>query len=157
MYSVYDPLTRGLPHSDIHGSKPARGSPWLFAACHVLLRLLVPRHPPNALLSFNFPNPQPPNGMIEQTRQLTHHAQEPFISLLRPHPQQKPPLGTVFFAGSTQEHSSEEFYPMPADVSCSRCRSSQSRALHHRASEHSKPSAIMARSSRRSPGQTTHC
>jgi hypothetical protein len=40
-----------LPHSDIHGSKPARGSPWLFAACHVLHRLLVPRHPPNALLS----------------------------------------------------------------------------------------------------------
>lgn len=50
MYSVHDPLARGLPHSDIHGSKPARGSPWLFAACHVLLRLLVPRHPPNALL-----------------------------------------------------------------------------------------------------------
>src|SRR5580698_9658508 len=40
----------GLPHSDIHGSKPARGSPWLFAACHVLHRLLVPRHPPNALI-----------------------------------------------------------------------------------------------------------
>src|ERR1700733_7502630 len=51
MYSVHDPLARGLPHSDIHGSKPARGSPWLFAACHVLHRLLVPRHPPNALLS----------------------------------------------------------------------------------------------------------
>ena len=42
-----------MPHSDIHGSKPARGSPWLFAACHVLHRLLVPRHPPNALLSLN--------------------------------------------------------------------------------------------------------
>ena len=55
MYSDHDPLARGLPHSDIHGSKPARGSPWLFAACHVLHRLLVPRHPPNALLSFNFP------------------------------------------------------------------------------------------------------
>jgi hypothetical protein len=39
-----------LPHSDIHGSTPARGSPWLFAACHVLHRLLVPRHPPNALV-----------------------------------------------------------------------------------------------------------
>jgi hypothetical protein len=43
-------LRSGLPHSDIHGSTPARGSPWLFAACHVLHRLLVPRHPPNALL-----------------------------------------------------------------------------------------------------------
>ena len=40
----------GLPHSDIHGSKPARGSPWLLAACHVLHRLLAPRHPPDALL-----------------------------------------------------------------------------------------------------------
>ena len=29
----------GLPHSDIHGSQPACRSPWLFAACHVLLRL----------------------------------------------------------------------------------------------------------------------
>ena len=26
-------------------------SPWLFAACHVLLRRLVPRHPPYALIS----------------------------------------------------------------------------------------------------------
>jgi hypothetical protein len=53
MYSEYDLLAEGLPHSDIFGSKPARGSPKLFAACHVLHRLLVPRHPPNALLSFN--------------------------------------------------------------------------------------------------------
>ena len=43
-------LLSGFPHSDIHGSTPARGSPWLFAACHVLHRLLVPRHPPNALI-----------------------------------------------------------------------------------------------------------
>src|ERR1700760_2208615 len=50
MYSTDDTLAGGLPHSDIHGSTPARGSPWLFAACHVLHRLLVPRHPPNALL-----------------------------------------------------------------------------------------------------------
>ena len=39
----------GFPHSDIHGSKPACGSPWLFAACHVLPRLSAPRHPPCAL------------------------------------------------------------------------------------------------------------
>jgi len=50
MYSCDDTPKGGLPHSDIHGSKPARGSPWLFAACHVLHRLLVPRHPPNALI-----------------------------------------------------------------------------------------------------------
>ena len=40
----------GFPHSDIKGSMPACGSPLLFAACHVLLRRLVPWHPPCALL-----------------------------------------------------------------------------------------------------------
>ena len=38
-----------MPHSEIFGSKPARGSPKLIAACHVLHRLSVPRHPPDAL------------------------------------------------------------------------------------------------------------
>ena len=42
---------RGFPHSEIPGSKPACGSPRLIAACHVLLRLLLPRHPPCALSS----------------------------------------------------------------------------------------------------------
>src|SRR5580693_1588686 len=41
----------GFPHSEIPGSKPACGSPRLIAACHVLHRLLVPRHPPYALSS----------------------------------------------------------------------------------------------------------
>ena len=53
------PQRGGLPHSDIHGSKPARGSPWLFAACHVLHRLLVPRHPPNALIALHARQPHP--------------------------------------------------------------------------------------------------
>ena len=39
----------GFPHSDIHGSILICSSPWLFAAYHVFLRLLVPRHPPCAL------------------------------------------------------------------------------------------------------------
>jgi hypothetical protein len=41
----------GFPHSDIPGSTPVCGSPRLFAAYHVLHRLLVPRHPPCALSS----------------------------------------------------------------------------------------------------------
>jgi hypothetical protein len=41
----------GFPHSDIFGSTSARDSPKLFAACHVLHRLLAPRHPPRALCS----------------------------------------------------------------------------------------------------------
>ena len=44
-------LPRGFPHSEIPGSKPACGSPRLIAACHVLHRLLLPRHPPCALSS----------------------------------------------------------------------------------------------------------
>ena len=39
----------GLPHSDIRGSGDICSSPRLFAACHVLLRLREPRHPPCAL------------------------------------------------------------------------------------------------------------
>ena len=46
----------GLPHSDILGSKPICGYPKLFAACHVLLRLREPRHPPHALGYFTYPN-----------------------------------------------------------------------------------------------------
>jgi hypothetical protein len=49
--AVREVHSRGFPHSDIPGSKPACGSPRLFAACHVLLRLLAPRHPPYALSS----------------------------------------------------------------------------------------------------------
>ena len=41
----------GLLHSEIHGSKLICSSPWLIAAYHVFLRLLVPRHSPCALCS----------------------------------------------------------------------------------------------------------
>src|SRR6204780_5801257 len=41
----------GFPHSDIPGSKRICRSPRLIAACHVLRRLLAPRHPPYALSS----------------------------------------------------------------------------------------------------------
>src|SRR5687767_10992309 len=43
--------TLGFPHSEIHGSKPVSGSPWLIAAVHVLHRLSLPRHSPYALCS----------------------------------------------------------------------------------------------------------
>ena len=46
----------GFPHSDTCGSRDICSSPQLFAAYHVLHRLLVPRHPPCALscLTFQF-------------------------------------------------------------------------------------------------------
>ena len=40
----------GFPHSDISGSLLICSSPKLFAAYHVFHRLLVPRHPPYALV-----------------------------------------------------------------------------------------------------------
>ena len=46
---ILEVFSSGFPHSDIHGSKDICSSPWLFAAYHVFLRLLVPRHPPYAL------------------------------------------------------------------------------------------------------------
>ena len=51
----------GFPHSDISGSTSARDFPELFAACHVLHRLLAPRHPPRALCSLTSLN-NSPNG-----------------------------------------------------------------------------------------------
>ena len=44
----------GFPHSEILGSTPMCGSPRLIAACHVLHRLLMPRHSPCALYSLTF-------------------------------------------------------------------------------------------------------
>ena len=43
--------SRGFPHSEISGSKDICSSPKLIAACHVLHRLLMPRHSPCALYS----------------------------------------------------------------------------------------------------------
>ena len=51
------PQCGGFPHSEIFGSKSARNSPKLIAACYVLHRLSVPRHSPNALLIFVFAKP----------------------------------------------------------------------------------------------------
>ena len=43
-----------FPHSDISGSSLICSSPKLFAACHVLHRLLMPRHSPCALISLTY-------------------------------------------------------------------------------------------------------
>ena len=50
-FSMGYPSLGGLPHSEIPGSTIARISPGLIAACHVLHRLSVPRHPPDALIA----------------------------------------------------------------------------------------------------------
>ena len=50
-HTVAEGFSAGFPHSDISGSKDICSSPKLFAAYHVFHRLLVPRHPPCALIS----------------------------------------------------------------------------------------------------------
>ena len=49
-YTIHEVFSCGFPHSDICGSLCICHSPQLFAAYHVFLRLLVPRHPPCALV-----------------------------------------------------------------------------------------------------------
>ena len=49
-------FSAGFPHSEICGSQDICSFPQLIAACHVFLRLLVPRHPPCALISLTFLN-----------------------------------------------------------------------------------------------------
>ena len=51
--AVYNELSGGFPHSEIPGSKLILSSPGLIAEYHVLHRLLLPRHPPNALLALD--------------------------------------------------------------------------------------------------------
>jgi hypothetical protein len=61
-FSAGYPRKGGFPHSDIRGSTIARISPRLFAACHVLHRLLAPRHPPNALITLSSRHHRPHAG-----------------------------------------------------------------------------------------------
>ena len=57
-YFIHKRLTEycsaGFPHSDIHGSRAAFASPWLFVDRYVLRRLPMPRHSPCALISLTF-------------------------------------------------------------------------------------------------------
>jgi hypothetical protein len=69
-------LRGGLPHSDIRGSPGARPSPRLFAACHVLHRLSVPRHPPDALHVLR-PRPAPSTPRAEIRWQRTDDRPSP--------------------------------------------------------------------------------
>ena len=69
--TVTDSSSAGFPHSDILGSMPACGSPGLFAACHVLLRRMVPGHPPCALCSLIFSSLDPETNCLLTSRSLS--------------------------------------------------------------------------------------
>ena len=49
--TILEYCSSGFPHSEISGSTDICSSPKLIAACHVLRRLLMPRHSPCALYS----------------------------------------------------------------------------------------------------------
>ena len=53
-HAVVEDCSTGFPHSEISGSKDICSSPKLIAAYHVFHRLLVPRHPPCALVRLTF-------------------------------------------------------------------------------------------------------
>ena len=70
-------MTRaGLPHSEMYGSLPACGSPYLFAAYRVLHRLSMPRHSPYALCSLItcFPVNFPYNFVAPQLSRSTYQS-----------------------------------------------------------------------------------
>ena len=92
MNSVQALLAEGFPHSDIRGSTIARISPRLFAACHVLHRLLAPRHPPNALLMLS--------NSSNTARAQDQTAQDD---------RSPPPAWTVCSAGAGTTHASANF------------------------------------------------
>lgn len=60
--------------SEIPGSTPGCGSPRLIAACHVLCRLLAPRHPPCTLSSLTAMDRVPAQKAAGAHRVATHRA-----------------------------------------------------------------------------------
>ena len=69
----------GLPHSEISGSTLVCSSPKLIAACHVLHRLLAPRHPPYALSSLTKKEfPAPPAEPAEPEKHCVNYGKLPF-------------------------------------------------------------------------------
>ena len=110
MDSERDDLAAGLPHSEIHGSKGARPSPRLIATCYVLLRLSVPRHPPNALLALD------PKQMISRSPASALSA---FSNLIRPQ------VCVHQTKDMTPRPGATERPPQPAIASDQQCQTTQ--------------------------------
>jgi hypothetical protein len=61
----------GLPHSEIRGSKLILSSSRLIAEYHVLHRLLLPRHSPNALLALDLIQKEQNRAVLKRYRFAT--------------------------------------------------------------------------------------
>ncbi len=92
-----------MPHSDIRGSTIARISPRLFAACHVLHRLLAPRHPPDALLTLITSLIQPPPARRTKPHTRTPRPKPKSTSTQGPTPQ-RPIRSAAVPANSHTQH-----------------------------------------------------
>ena len=108
-----------MPHSEIPGSTIARISPGLFAACHVLHRLSVPRHPPDALHSRLSAAPNGKNHRETQSCESKTLVERYPVRGLDPRITRGPPLG---------RQSS-----LPAEPGGTSCR--QSRSAHRRCAD----------------------
>ncbi len=85
-FSAGYPLRGGLPHSEIPGSTIARISPGLFAACRVLHRLSVPRHPPDALHSRSITRDAAPREMTRRSSARPAAPRKTAAHRGKPHP-----------------------------------------------------------------------
>ena len=66
-----------MPHSEIRGSKLILSSSRLIAEYHVLHRLLLPRHPPNALLALDLIQKKTGFRLPRPTLVRVSHSSEP--------------------------------------------------------------------------------
>ena len=78
-----DLLAEGLPHSDIFGSSVACTYPKLFAACHVLHRLQMPRHSPYTLTLF-LPKLVPEMLCSQMRLRASAHSNSFFVTTVHP-------------------------------------------------------------------------
>jgi hypothetical protein len=116
----------GFPHSEIPGSKPACGSPRLIAACHVLHRLLAPRHSPYALssltkcsLHLTYLLSDPKAGLPRICGQKTTHCrifscQKTVVLLLMPQPKSRYQTLSAFAASPLRRDSLQHFRGLPS-------------------------------------------
>ena len=155
------PQRGGLPHSDIHGSKPARGSPWLFAACHVLHRLLVPRHPPNALIALYTHQPTL-SGRLPSTMHRNHRRTQ--TPIFGPQTQDKHPTKSgnasarqqsILYSATTNapEHCHTVKWDDPWPQPLQATTTIPSGQTNHPTAQRSNPAAIQTNANRAS--QTT--
>ena len=121
----------GFPHSEIAGSKLAHSSPALIAACHVLHRLYMPRHPRIAL-----------------TSRLRVHTTNDITGCVRKERHQLGRAVRVSFCQVRMIIISARLYSMMMSISGASNRSSRSRyaeALHELPKQSSSPKSSTSR------------